>query len=122
MNAQEEFENFEACMEGHETAADIFEAGWNARGKAIGTALGTAKVLSEGQQEVVTSPMTKRRVFDAIRGAYDLGFEDARNAKTVPGDSAPGYKGREVEQDHGSALLRAIATTPPAAEAVKGWA
>jgi hypothetical protein len=52
--------------------------------------------------------MVRRRVFDAIRGAYDLGYNDARNARTVPGDSAPGYTGRDVEVDHGEALLSAL--------------
>lgn len=33
MNVQDEFENYEAGMEGKETARDFFEAGWNARGK-----------------------------------------------------------------------------------------
>lgn len=51
------------------------------------------------------SPLDKRRVWDAIRGAYDLGYNDARNASAVSGDSAPGYKGREVEADHGNALM-----------------
>lgn len=49
MDIQREFENFEACMEGHETALHFFEAGWNARGQYVETAIGTAKVLSEGQ-------------------------------------------------------------------------
>lgn len=52
--------------------------------------------------------LAKRRIFDAIRGAYDLGYNDARNARTTPGDSAPGYKGRDVEADHGGALLSAL--------------
>lgn len=54
MDVQREFENFEACMEGHETAYQFFEAGWKARDsqpRSVETALGTAKVLSEGQQE-----------------------------------------------------------------------
>lgn len=65
-------------------------------------------------------PMARRRVFDYIRGAYDLGYNDARNARTIPGDGAPGYKGRDVEADHGGALLHALealASTPPASQA-----
>jgi hypothetical protein len=69
---------------------------------------------------VVQEPvaMAKRRVFDAIRGAYDLGYNDARGARAVHGDSAPGYKGRDVEADHGGALFSALEryTTPPAAQ------
>lgn len=52
--------------------------------------------------------LIKREVFDAIRGAYDLGYNDARNARTAPGDGAPGYKGRDVEADHGGALLHRL--------------
>lgn len=52
--------------------------------------------------------LAKRAIFDAIRGAYDLGYNDARNAKAVPGDNAPGYDGRNVEADHGGALLHRL--------------
>ncbi|MFD1839101.1 hypothetical protein [Paracidovorax cattleyae] len=65
-------------------------------------------------------PLNDRAVLDAIRGAYDLGYNDARNARTVPGDSAPGYKGREVEQDHGGALIHTLSrrlAAPAAQEA-----
>lgn len=67
---------------------------------------------------VALGDLAKRNVFDAIREAYDLGYNDARNARAVPGDSAPGYAGRDVESDHGGALFntlnRRLATTPPA--------
>lgn len=53
-------------------------------------------------------PLAKRNIYDAIRGAYDLGYNDARNARTVPGDSAPDYDGRSVEEDHGSALFNLL--------------
>jgi hypothetical protein len=70
-------------------------------------------------QPVALHAMAKRRVFDAIRGAYDLGYNDARGARAVHGDSAPGYKGRDVEADHGGALISALEryTAPPAAQA-----
>jgi hypothetical protein len=70
------------------------------------------------QEPVALHAMAKRRVFDAIRGAYDLGYNDARSARAVHGDSAPGYKGRDVEADHGGALFSALVryTTPPAAQ------
>ena len=55
-----------------------------------------------------TGDLQKRIIFDAIRGAYDLGYNDARNAGAVPGDSAPSYKGRAVEADHGGALIARI--------------
>ncbi len=65
--------------------------------------------------------LQKRVIFDAIRGAYDLGYRDARNARSTPGDYAPGYKGRQVEADHGGALsarIAALASAPaqPVAE------
>jgi hypothetical protein len=68
------------------------------------------------QKPVALHAMTKRRIFDAIRGAYDLGYNDARGARAVHGDSAPGYKGRDVEADHGGALISALEryTTQPA--------
>ena len=63
-------------------------------------------------------PLNDRAIMDAIRGAYDLGYADARNARTVPGDSAPGYKCRDVERDHGGALIHALsrALAAPAAQ------
>jgi hypothetical protein len=74
------------------------------------------KALAQPVQPVALHAMAKRRVFDAIRGAYDLGYNDARSARAVHGDSAPGYKGRDVESDHGGALISALEryTTPPA--------
>lgn len=65
-------------------------------------------------EPVAFDSMTQRRVFDYIRGAYDLGYNDARNARAVPEDSAPGYQGRNVEVDHGEALLHALKNTRPA--------
>jgi hypothetical protein len=56
----------------------------------------------------VLGALEKRNIFDAIRCAYDLGYNDARNARAVPGDSAPGYDGKNVEADHGSALFNTI--------------
>lgn len=52
--------------------------------------------------------LAKRNILDAIRDAYDLGYNDARNAKAAPGDSVPGYHGRDVEADHGSALFNTL--------------
>ena len=60
-------------------------------------------------------PLAKRRVYDHIRGAYDLGYNDSRNAKSTPGDDAPGYKGKEVEKDHGDALIHAVESIGSAA-------
>lgn len=36
---------------------------------------------------------------DAIRSAYDRGYNDARNAKSVPGDNALGYRGRDMSEE-----------------------
>jgi len=71
------------------------------------------KISNPGVYEVPVQPaelglLAKRRIFDAIRSAYDLGYNDARSTKAVSGDSAPGYKGREVEADHGGALLSSL--------------
>jgi hypothetical protein len=76
------------------------------------------------QEPVLFSELAKRRVLDYIRGAYDLGYNDARNAKAIRGDSATGYKGREVEADHGVALLHSLQslyTTPPAPAQPLTW-
>ncbi|AVS67888.1 hypothetical protein C8245_21425 [Paracidovorax avenae] len=65
-------------------------------------------------------PLNDRAIMDAIRGSYDLGYNDARTARTVPGDSAPGYKGRDVECDHGGALIHTLSrrlAAPAAQEA-----
>lgn len=67
---------------------------------------GPVKVKQQEQGEpVALHAMAKRRVFDAIRGAYDLGYNDAK---------AINYKGRDVEKDHGDALIHALEryTTP----------
>jgi len=82
------------------------------------SAVQPAAQLAPVQEPVALHAMAKRRIFDAIRSAYDLGYNDARNARTTPGDSAPGYKGRDVEADHGGALICALEryTTPPAQE------
>ncbi len=71
---------------------------------------------AQPQEPVALGALAKRRIFDYIRGAHDLGYNDARNARAIPGDGAPGYKGRDVEADHGSALLHALEaiTSPPA--------
>jgi hypothetical protein len=85
---------------------------------AHGTKLYTTPHAAPVQEPVALHPVAKRRVFDAIRGAYDLGYNDARGAQAVHGDSAPGYKGRDVEADHGGALISALERyiTPPAAQ------
>ena len=67
--------------------------------------------LAQPVQPTALGSLAERRIFDAIRSAYDMGYADARNIRTVPGDSAPGYKGREIEADHGGALLRSLNTT-----------
>jgi len=78
-------------------------------------------------EPLTLGPLAKRNIYDAIRGAYDLGYNDARNARTVPGDSAPGYDGRSVEEDHGGALFNLLSKrlTPATPEPVGepyGWA
>ena len=83
-----------------------------------------AEQPAPAQEPVLFSELAKRRVLDYIRGAYDLGYNDARNAKAIRGDSATGYKGREVEADHGVALLHSLQslyTTPPAPAQPLTW-
>lgn len=93
----------------HSSGAD--RRGWvlakNARDEAVDmlTAAPTPPAQSEPVQ---LGELAKRNIYDAIRGAYDLGYNDARNARAVPGDSAPGYEGRNVEADHGGALLNSL--------------
>ena len=81
--------------------------------------------LSATPEPLTLGPLAKRNIYDAIRGAYDLGYNDARNARTVPGDSAPGYDGRSVEEDHGGALFntlnRRLAATPEPVGEVVAW-
>jgi len=101
------------CFEGDEVV-------WTDEPPESGTLLYTAPPAQPApvQEPVALHPVAKRRVFDAIRGAYDLGYNDARGARAVHGDSAPGYKGRDVEADHGGALISALERyiTPPAAQ------
>ena len=46
------------------------------------------------------TPLAKRRIYDAIRGAYDLGCVDQQNGTRAS---------REVELDHGNALISGLA-------------
>ena len=66
-------------------------------------------------------PLNDRAVFDAIRGAYDLGYEDAHKSRSLfPRNIDEGNRGREVEQDHGGALIHTLArrfAAPAAQEA-----
>ena len=81
-------------------------------GHAIGCENNPVDIALKASQEQAPpstlGALAKRRIFDAIRGAYDLGYNDARNAKAVPGDGAPGYEGRNVEADHGGALMNSL--------------
>ena len=80
-----------------------------------------AQAAAQALPSAALGPLAERGILDAIRSAYDLGYNDARNARAVPGDSAPGYKGRQVEGDHGGALvhqLNKLQAAPPAPAAV----
>lgn len=66
------------------------------------------EAVGASAQAPVIGPLAKRAIGDAIRGAYDLGYSDARNARAVPGDAGPAYVGRDVEADHGSALAHRL--------------
>ena len=67
--------------------------------------------IAQPVQQIKLSELAKRKIFDSIRYAYDTGYSDSRNAQAVSGDSAPGYKGREIESDQGAALFTCINTT-----------
>ena len=71
---------------------------------------GCAQPASEPVAHAMTGPMCKRVVQDAIRSAYDTGYNDSRRVSAKPGDSAPGYRGRDVEADHGGALIARLST------------
>ncbi|MET3631605.1 hypothetical protein [Burkholderia sp. 572] len=44
------------------------------------------------------SPLQLRWIKDNVRDAYDTGYNDARRNGAVSGDSAPGYRGRDIEK------------------------
>ncbi|MEG0922006.1 MAG: hypothetical protein RSD57_12380 [Comamonas sp.] len=60
---------------------------------------------NENSSAPLLGDLAQRIILDAIRSAYDTGYNDSRLAKSVPGDSAPGYEGRNIEADHGGALI-----------------
>lgn len=122
---REVFELCEDTMTKMESESTEFSRGRAFEAKGISRAIGTwfqdefcgrshmgEPVIQPAAQAtpepVALGPLAKRNIYDAIRGAYDLGYNDARNARTVPGDSAPGYDGRSVEEDHGSALFNIL--------------
>lgn len=86
----------------------VFERVSQETGKELLDEVKRHRASQEQAQQPTLGALAKRRIFDAIRSAYDLGYNDARNAKTVPGDGTPGYKGRDVEADHGGALLNSL--------------
>lgn len=61
-------------------------------------------------------------VRDAIRSAYDRGYNDARNAKSVPGDSALGYRGRDMSEEIAVDVLARLSRLPPPQPIVDGSA
>ncbi|OJF91721.1 hypothetical protein AX761_21970 [Rhizobium sp. 58] len=68
---------------------------------------------------VLVSPDQERMIRDIVRAAYDRGYNDARNVSAVPGDNAPGYRGRDIETERSDELLArfkhlaAILSPPP---------
>jgi hypothetical protein len=51
-------------------------------------------------------------VRDAIRSGYDRGYNDARNAKSVSGDSALGYRGRDMSDEIATDVLARMRRLP----------
>ncbi|MCH8180200.1 MAG: hypothetical protein IIA02_10520 [Proteobacteria bacterium] len=105
-----------------------FDAWWSSDGPNTASPYDAARSAWEAARQQATpdpltlGPLAKRNIYDAIRGAYDLGYNDARNARTVPGDFAPGYDGRSVEEDHGGALFNILSKrlTPATPEPITG--
>ncbi|MCS3393155.1 hypothetical protein NX868_17365 [Burkholderia thailandensis] len=67
------------------------------------------------------NPLQLRWIKDNVRDAYDTGYNDARRNSAVSGDSAPGYRGREIEKAKGDELAAALeraarASSPNAAD------
>lgn len=72
--------------------------------KAIGEAINKINSLHcnqapEPQDLVCFGEDDEQFVRDAIRSAYDQGYNHARNAKSAPGDSALGYRGRDISDE-----------------------
>lgn len=59
----------------------------------------------------------ERWLKDTVRNAYDTGYSDARNSKAVPGDSAPGYRGRDIESELGDHCIALLDCAPIAPDA-----
>lgn len=61
-------------------------------------------------------------VKEAIRVAYDQGYNDARTPLNLPRDNAPGYRGREKSEEISTdALARLRRLSPDANSHVTGW-
>lgn len=45
------------------------------------------------------NPDQEQEIADRIRSAYDRGYNDARNASSVPGDNAASYRGRDMSAE-----------------------
>lgn len=102
---------YDACFCGLDSLSDYLQSTVEAIDGAISAPAAEQPAVPESADSdapVQLGELAQRNVYDAIRGAYDLGYNDARNARAVPGDSAPGYKGRNVEADHGGALLNTL--------------
>ncbi|WP_236871698.1 hypothetical protein [Burkholderia pseudomallei] len=57
------------------------------------------------------SPLQLRWIKDNVRDAYDTGYNDARRNGAVSGDSAPGYRGRDIEKSKGAELAAILERT-----------
>jgi len=56
----------------------------------------------------VLNNLQRRWLKDALRDAYNSGYAHARDNRAVPGDNAPGYRGRELERTIGEEAARNI--------------
>ncbi|MEL7087637.1 MAG: hypothetical protein AAGL98_04225, partial [Planctomycetota bacterium] len=82
---------------------------WDSAHEALQQFRDASQAEPVGDEPIAKLNATQLRwLKDGIRNAYDTGYSDARNAHAVPGDNAPGYRGRHVEKESGEHYAGAI--------------
>ena len=66
------------------------------------------KTLSPSDHVRGINPDQEKEIADRIRSAYDRGYNDARNASSVPGDNAASYRGRDMAAEITAELLAGL--------------
>lgn len=82
-----------------------------------------------GDTNTPSSPVTQsvgeigeRFIRDAIRSAYDQGYNDARLPLNLPRDNAPGYRGRDKSDEIAADVLARLHRLPAPETMEKGSA